>query len=66
MNIFKLFSIFLKSFTSKKISYSFGGIDSLIANIFKNKNNGFYVDIGCGHPIKNNNTYLLSKNYFYT
>ena len=61
MNIFKLFSIFLKSFTSKKISYSFGGIDSLIANIFKNKNNGFYVDIGCGHPIKNNNTYLLSK-----
>ncbi len=61
MNIFKFLSIFLKSFTTKKISYSYGGIDSLVTNIFKDNNNGFYVDIGCGHPIKNNNTYLLSK-----
>ena len=30
-------------------------------NIFKNKDNGIYLDIGCGHPIKNNNTYLLNK-----
>ena len=22
---------------------------------------GIYIDIGCGHPIKNNNTYLLNK-----
>jgi FkbM family methyltransferase len=61
MKIFKLLSIYLKSFTHKKISYSYGGMDSLIEKIFKNKNNGFYVDIGCGHPIKNNNTYLLNK-----
>ena len=61
MNILKFLSIYLKSFTTKKISYSYGGIDSLVANIFKDNNNGFYVDIGCGHPIKNNNTYLLSK-----
>ena len=61
MNILKFLSIFLKSFTTKKISYSYGGIDSLIANIFKDNNDGFYVDIGCGHPIKNNNTYLLNK-----
>ena len=61
MNILKFLSIFLKSFTTKKKSYSYGGIDSLVANIFKDNNNGFYVDIGCGHPIKNNNTYLLSK-----
>ena len=61
MNILKFLSIFLKSFTTKKISYSYGGIDSLVANIFKDNNDGFYVDIGCGHPIKNNNTYLLSK-----
>jgi FkbM family methyltransferase len=60
-NIFQFISIFLKSITHKKISYSFGGIDSLILNIFKNEKNGFYVDIGCGHPIKNNNTYLLNK-----
>ena len=61
MKIFKFLSIFLKSFTHKKISYSFGGIDSLILNIFKDTNDGFYVDVGCGHPIKNNNTYLLNK-----
>jgi len=61
MKIFKFLSIFLKSITHRKISYSFGGIDSLIINIFKNTNDGFYVDIGCGHPIKNNNTYLLNK-----
>ena len=61
MNILKFLSIFLKSFTTKKISYSYGGIDSLITNIFKDNNDGFYVDIGCGHPIKNNNTYLLNK-----
>jgi FkbM family methyltransferase len=54
-------NILIKSFTHKKISYSYGGIDSLILNIFKNKNKGFYLDIGCGHPIKNNNTYLLNK-----
>jgi hypothetical protein len=65
MKIFKYLSIFLKSFTHKKISYSYGGIDSLIDNIFKNINKGFYVDIGCGHPIKNNNTYLLNKKGWY-
>ena len=53
--------VFLKSFTHKKISYSYGGIDSLVLNIFKNQKNGLYLDIGCGHPIKNNNTYLLNK-----
>ena len=57
----KFFKVFIKSFTHKKISYSYGGIDSLILNIFKDQKNGFYLDIGCGHPIKNNNTYLLHK-----
>ena len=57
----KFLRVFLKSFTHKKISYSYGGIDSLILNIFKNQKKGFYLDIGCGHPIKNNNTYLLNK-----
>ena len=59
--MFKFLKVFLKSFTHKKISYSYGGIDSLVLNIFKNQKNGFYLDIGCGHPIKNNNTYLLNK-----
>ena len=61
MKVIKYLSIFLKSLTHKKISYSYGGIDSLVCNIFKNNDKGFYVDIGCGHPVKNNNTYLLNK-----
>lgn len=61
MKVIKYLSIFLKVFTHKKISYSYGGVDSLLNNIFKNKDKGFYVDVGCGHPIKNNNTYLLNK-----
>ena len=61
----KFLNIFLKSLTHKRVSYSYGGIDSLILNIFKNKKKGFYIDIGCGHPIKNNNTYLLNKKGWY-
>ena len=40
MKIIKYLSIFLKSFTHKKISYSYGGIDALVANIFKNQKKG--------------------------
>ena len=61
MNIFKFLSIFLKSFTHKKVSYSYGGIDSIVNYIFKSQPSGIYIDVGCGHPIKNNNTYLLYK-----
>ena len=61
MNFYKFLSIYLKSFTNKKYFYSFGGIDNLIQQIFKSQKKGIYIDIGCGHPIKNNNTYLLNK-----
>ena len=61
MNFYKFLSIYLKSFTNKKSFYSYGGIDNLIQQIFKFQENGIYIDIGCGHPIKNNNTYLLNK-----
>ena len=61
MNFYKFLSVYLKSFTNKKFFYSFGGIDNLIQQIFKSQKKGIYIDIGCGHPIKNNNTYLLYK-----
>ena len=51
----------LENLNLKKKSYSFGGCDLLIDYIFKSKNNGFYLDVGCQHPISNNNTYLLFK-----
>ncbi len=61
MNFYKFLSVHLKTFTNKKIFYSYGGIDNLINQIFKSQNKGIYIDIGCGHPVKNNNTYLLNK-----
>ena len=61
MSLYKFLSVYLKSFTNKKFFYSFGGIDNLIQQIFKSQKKGIYIDVGCGHPIKNNNTYLLNK-----
>ena len=54
-------SILKKRLFSPKQSYSFGGCDLLIDYIFKSKKKGFYLDVGCQHPVSNNNTYLLYK-----
>jgi len=35
--------------------------DTAVLDYFKNKKNGFYVDVGCHHPTYINNTYLLYK-----
>ena len=45
----------------KKKSYSLDGEDIFIVEYFRKKNNGFYIDVGCYHPIHINNTYLLHK-----
>ena len=60
-NILFNLNLFHKRLFSKKTYYSFSGVDVIIENIFRNKNNGFYIDVGCQHPIKNNNTYNLHK-----
>ena len=61
--LFKLYLIYFgfkyKFFTKKK-SYSQFGEDLVVNNFFKNFV-GRYVDIGCYHPIKYNNTALLHK-----
>ena len=35
--------------------------DTAVLNYFKDRKNGFYVDVGCYHPIHRNNTHLLHK-----
>ena len=45
---------------SKK-SYSLSNVDLVIERIFKKKKKGIFIDVGCNHPIKYNNTYLLYK-----
>ena len=64
-NIFKkiyaLINGIYRKQSEKKNSYSLGGVDLLVNYIFRNKKQGVYIDVGCNHPIKNNNTYLLYK-----
>ena len=45
---------------SKK-SYSLSNVDLVIERRFKKKKKGIFIDVGCNHPIKYNNTYLLYK-----
>ena len=58
-----LYYLSQKFFRKKNIkkSYSFGGIDLLVNYLFKNKKDGIYIDVGCYHPFKGNNTYLLHE-----
>ena len=49
-----------KIFFSKK-SYSLLGEDIFLNKYFLKQTKGFYVDVGCYHPISGNNTYLLYK-----
>ena len=58
-SIYYFFNILHKKFKSRKISYSYGSIDLLLKYIFKNQKKGLYIDVGCHHPVMNNNTYLL-------
>ncbi len=44
-----------------KISYSISNVDLIIDRIFSKNRKGVYIDLGCNHPIKYNNTYLLHK-----
>ena len=37
------------------------GEDLVLADLTKNIAEGFYVDVGCYHPLHLNNTYLLYK-----
>ena len=55
---------FLKETYYKKYSkrsYSFNSVDLIIDYLLKYIKNGIYVDVGCNHPIKYNNTYILHK-----
>ena len=47
-----------KAFKKRK-TYSQNQEDLFIDNYFKDKKDGFYLDVGCYHPIKFSNTALL-------
>lgn len=48
--------------TPKK-TYAGEGEDLILMKIFNGKTNGFFVDIGCYHPIVGSNTYVFHQKY---
>ena len=52
---------FYKKIILRDKYYSFSGVDIVLKKIFYQQEKGFYIDVGCQNPIKNNNTYLLYK-----
>ena len=60
--IFLYYNIYIRNlkFFFKKSQSQFGE-DIKIARLFPNGKKGTYLDLGCFHPIRQNNTYLLHK-----
>jgi len=63
--IFNKFFIYQKAYLLKsgmqRECYSQFGEDIAINRFFSNKGNGFFVDVGCFHPLFYNNTWKLYK-----
>ena len=51
--------------SKKRYYYADNGEDVIIRSLFNHKKNGFYVDVGCYHPIKASLTYMLHKKGWY-
>ena len=60
--IFLYYNLYIRNlkFIFKKSQSQFGE-DIKILKHFQNKKKGIYLDLGCFHPIRQNNTYLLYK-----
>ena len=60
--IYIIQNIYYKNnFLIKKKSYSMHGEDLIVENYLKEITNGFFVDIGCYHPIQHNNCLLYTS-----
>ena len=58
--IYLYYNLYIRNKAYKKRnSYSQWGEDLIIKDFFKDKKKGFYIDIGCFHPIMFSNTCLL-------
>jgi len=47
--------------SKKRYYYADNGEDVIIRSLFNHKRNGFYVDVGCYHPIRASLTHVLHK-----
>jgi FkbM family methyltransferase len=63
-NIFHKFKVIRQAYFRKinKNYYSQFGEDKILSEFFDNSmTEGHYIDVGCFHPVKHSNTYLLYK-----
>ena len=58
--IYLYYNIYIRNFKFFFRNSQFGE-DKKIIKLFKEKKNGTYLDLGCFHPIRQNNTYLFHK-----
>jgi len=58
--VFLYYNIYIRNFKFFFNSSQFGE-DKKIIKLFKGRKKGIYLDIGCFHPIRQNNTYLLHR-----
>ena len=64
LNLFKFLYFkfqFLKFKFKPRIISENWGLDVVVKDFLKNKTKGIYIDVGCHHPLINNNTYLYIK-----
>ena len=59
-NIYLYYNIYIRNLKFFFSSSQFGE-DKKIIKLFKEKRNGIYLDLGCFHPVRQNNTYLFHK-----
>jgi FkbM family methyltransferase len=56
-----------RDFLSKaKPIYSHANEEVIIRHFFQGRRGGFFVDVGCGHPIEDSNTFFLEKHLEWT
>jgi len=53
-----------REFLKNSKYFSQEGEDLFLVDFFKNRNNGFYIDVGAFHPYRINNTFALYKKGF--
>lgn len=53
--------LFVSHFRYAHLYFSQNGEDILLEEIFHNEPTGTYVDVGCHHPVRYSNTFLLYK-----
>jgi len=52
--------------STERAQYSHAKEELIIRDFFQDRRNGVFLDVGCGHPIQDSNTYYLEKHLDWT